>query len=93
MGSDPEKAAGSGSSEADYVDTLEKVESGTERDAVDVDEEFTYVEQRKIIHRIDRRLVTVLGIGYTISLIDRTNTSMAVIAGYVYFSPVIAWPC
>jgi hypothetical protein len=90
MGSDPEKA-GSGS-EAEYVDNVAKVQSGTEREAVDVDEEFSYVEQRKIVHRIDRRLVTVLGIGYTISLIDRTNTSMAVIAGFVHCLPVIACP-
>lgn len=52
-------------------------------DDVDVDEEFTYKEQRKIIHRVDKRLVTTCGLGYCISLMDRTNTSMAAIAGYV----------
>ncbi|KAF9894571.1 hypothetical protein FE257_006456 [Aspergillus nanangensis] len=48
---------------------------------LDVDEEYTYDEQRKIIHRIDRRLVSIAGIGYCISLMDRTNVSTASIAG------------
>jgi hypothetical protein len=30
-------------------------------DNTDEDEEFSYEEQRKIIHRIDRRLVVILG--------------------------------
>lgn len=45
------------------------------------DEEFTPAEQRKIIHRVDRRLVTTTGLAYCVSLMDRTNTSMAAIAG------------
>jgi len=44
--------------------------------------EFTEEEGRKIIHRVDRRLVTVVGIMYCISLMDRTNLGAAVIAGY-----------
>lgn len=47
----------------------------------DYDEEFTPAEQRKIIHRIDRRLVTMTGLAYCISLMDRTNLSAAAIAG------------
>lgn len=39
---------------------LEKGESKT-LDNTDEDEEFSYEEQRKIIHRIDRRLVVILG--------------------------------
>lgn len=42
---------------------------------------FTPTEQRKIIHRIDRRLVSVLGLLYMASLMDRTNLSAANIAG------------
>lgn len=42
---------------------------------------FTPAEQRSIIHRIDRRLVTTVGIMYCISLMDRTNLSAANIAG------------
>lgn len=48
---------------------------------VDYDEEFTPAEQRKIIHRVDRRLVTMAGLAYCISLMDRTNLSMAAVAG------------
>lgn len=43
--------------------------------------EFTHEETRKIIHRIDRRLVTTVGLMYCISLMDRTNLSVAAIAG------------
>jgi hypothetical protein len=48
---------------------------------VDYDEEYTYAEQRKIIHRVDRRLVTITGLAYCVSLMDRTNLSMAAVAG------------
>lgn len=50
---------------------------------------FTPQEQRKIIHRIDRRLVTVLGLLYMASLMDRTNLSAANIAGYVTSSAAL----
>ncbi|OAL54136.1 phthalate transporter-like protein [Pyrenochaeta sp. DS3sAY3a] len=43
--------------------------------------EFSPQEQRKIIHRIDRRLVITVGVLYCISLMDRTNLSAAAIAG------------
>jgi hypothetical protein len=43
---------------------------------------FTPEEQRKIIHRVDRRLVSILGLLYMASLMDRTNLSAANIAGY-----------
>jgi hypothetical protein len=46
--------------------------------------EFTHAEQRKIIHRIDRRLVLTVGVLYCISLMDRTNLSSASIAGFVH---------
>lgn len=41
----------------------EHLEKGEGRvvDNTDEDEEFNYAEQRKIIHRIDRRLVVILG--------------------------------
>ncbi|KAB8237252.1 hypothetical protein ETB97_001042 [Aspergillus alliaceus] len=48
---------------------------------VDYDEEYSYEEQRKIIHRVDRRLVTMTGLAYCVSLMDRTNLSMAAVAG------------
>ncbi|EXJ75775.1 uncharacterized protein A1O5_00282 [Cladophialophora psammophila CBS 110553] len=42
---------------------------------------FTPAEQKKIMRRIDRRLVLTLGFLYTVSLMDRTNTGIAVVAG------------
>ena len=45
------------------------------------DEEFTAEEKKKIIRRIDMRLVTMTGLAYCISLMDRTNLSMAAVAG------------
>ncbi|KKA29413.1 hypothetical protein TD95_004605, partial [Thielaviopsis punctulata] len=42
---------------------------------------FSPAEQRRIIHRIDRRLVVIVGVMYCISLMDRTNMSAAAIAG------------
>lgn len=59
------------------------ITQGTTQADVDADEEFSYTEQRKIIHRIDRRLVTICGLAYCISLMDRTNLSNAAIAGFV----------
>ncbi|KAJ9668395.1 hypothetical protein H2201_001443 [Coniosporium apollinis] len=62
-----------------YVD-----DHGLDSDSGHIDEflhEFTHAEQRKIIHRVDRRLVTTVGIMYCISLMDRTNLSAAALAG------------
>lgn len=42
---------------------------------------FTPEEQKKIIHHIDRRLVVTLGVLYCVSLMDRNNTGIAMIAG------------
>lgn len=38
-------------------------------------------EGKKIIRRVDRRLVTMVGVLYCVSLMDRTNLSAASIAG------------
>lgn len=48
---------------------------------VDDDEEFTPAEQRKIIRRVDFRLVAATGLAYSVSLMDRGNVGMAAIAG------------
>lgn len=47
----------------------------------DEDFGFTKAEQRRIIGRIDRRLVVMVGAMYCVSLMDRTNMSSANIAG------------
>lgn len=66
--------------EKDLVTHNEDVNSSTHDD---YECEFTPEEQRKIIHRIDRRLVVTVGVLYCISLMDRTNLSAANIAGCV----------
>jgi hypothetical protein len=48
--------------------------------------EYSELEQKRIIRRIDYRLVSILGIMYCASLMDRTNLSAAAIAGLVYMS-------
>ncbi|KIW11866.1 hypothetical protein PV08_09139 [Exophiala spinifera] len=45
--------------------------------------EFSPEEQRRIIRRIDRRLITTCGVLYCVSLMDRTNLSNAAIAGMI----------
>lgn len=65
---------------------VEKVSAMMHEDRGSTDEyvcEFTPEEQKKIIHRIDRRLVITVGVLYCISLMDRTNLSSAAIAGLV----------
>ncbi|EFE32304.1 MFS transporter, putative [Trichophyton benhamiae CBS 112371] len=74
MRTDEEKAS---KGAADHVDDLKQVTTAD----VDEDEEFSRQQQRKIIHRIDARLVVICGVGYLVSLMDRTNTSVAAIAG------------
>ena len=44
-------------------------------------DEFSPAEQKRIIRRIDVRLVLTLGFMYTVSLMDRTNLGSAVVAG------------
>lgn len=49
---------------------------------VDADEEYTFAEQRKIIHKVDRRLLIILGLMQAVSFLDRANMSNAAVAGY-----------
>lgn len=48
---------------------------------VDEDYGFTPEQQKKIIRRIDRRLVVTVGVMYCVNFMDRTNMSVANIAG------------
>ncbi|OBT58745.1 hypothetical protein VE04_00729 [Pseudogymnoascus sp. 24MN13] len=43
--------------------------------------DFTETEQRKILRKIDFRLLPILGAMYAISLMDRTNLGLAAVAG------------
>ncbi|KAJ5219679.1 hypothetical protein N7468_008883 [Penicillium chermesinum] len=62
--------------------TVERIEDVNPKSLSTVDdEEFTLAEQKAIIRRVDLRLVTMTGLTYCISLMDRTNLSAAAIAG------------
>ncbi|OQV04376.1 hypothetical protein CLAIMM_09267 isoform 2 [Cladophialophora immunda] len=56
-----------------FVDEIETANRG--------DGEFDEREIRKIVHKVDRRYVTIAGLMVAISLLDRTNLSNANIAG------------
>lgn len=45
---------------------------------------LTTQEQKKLVHRVDKRLVLTLGVLFCVSLIDRTNTPLAMVAGMDY---------
>lgn len=68
--------------EKPYIDEIDRKASEASSNDARITE-FTPAEQKKIIHRVDRRLVTTLGILYCCSLMDRTNLGSANIAGYV----------
>lgn len=76
MGHDVEKT------NTEYLPDIEDRENSRDssRDVVDLG--FTPEEQKSIIRRVDRRLVTTVGFMYCVSLMDRTNLSAAAIAGY-----------
>lgn len=67
------------------IDQLEKLETTTTNTSEKINDArinaFTPEQQRKIIRRIDKRLVLTLGVLYAVSLMDRTNTGIAVVAG------------
>lgn len=74
--------------EDSYINGSPKVElhlSEVTSDAPSI--HLTKEQEKKLIRRIDRRLVTTLGILYMCSLMDRTNLAIANIAGYAYASP------
>lgn len=67
------------------IDELERADTTASHDSDKLNDArinaFTPEEQKKIIRRIDRRLVLTLGFLYCVSLMDRTNTGIAVVAG------------
>lgn len=69
------------SQEIDNVNHVDESLSENSKEAPDYDPEYTPAEQSKIIHRVDRRLISTCGVLYCISLMDRTNLSAAALAG------------
>ena len=71
-----------GSAEFEKNDTeFRHVDAANAVDEQDDSHGFTPTEQRRIIRRVDRRLVVTVGAMYCVSLMDRTNMSAANIAG------------
>jgi hypothetical protein len=66
--------------DSEKIGVQELERTGTEINDADISE-FSAEEQKKIIRRIDYRLVTTLGLLYMCSLMDRTNLGAANIAG------------
>jgi len=64
-----------------YTVGIKNTISDSESNQVSIDDEFTPEEQRRIIRRIDIRLVLMAGTMYCISLMDRTNLGAASVAG------------
>ncbi|CBF71440.1 hypothetical protein AN6778.2 [Aspergillus nidulans FGSC A4] len=89
MVNDIEKTSG-GQISTENVEHIESSADVKRMVDIDDDEEFTYGEQRKIIHRVDRRLVTITGAAYCISLMDRTNSTMVLVffVTYIVCQPI-----
>ncbi|KAI1108915.1 major facilitator superfamily domain-containing protein [Nemania sp. NC0429] len=66
--------------DSDKSHAVEQVEKA-QPSVSDETEEITEREAKKIIHKIDRRLLVTIGFMYCVSLVDRTNLSFAAIAG------------
>ncbi|KAI2642725.1 major facilitator superfamily domain-containing protein [Xylaria nigripes] len=62
------------------VYTVDQIEQAQPVVMDDVDE-CTDSEAKRIVHKIDRRLLVTIGFMYCVSLVDRTNLSFAAIAG------------
>lgn len=64
------------------VSHIERTVSGKSQDSNDARiNALTPEQQKKVIRRIDARLVLTCGFMYCVSLMDRTNTGIAVVAG------------
>lgn len=79
--SDVEKVYVDHASEEYVDDNKLKGQATRKADNQAIIDSFTPQEQRKIVRRVDVRLVLVLGALYAVSLMDRTNLGNAVIAG------------
>jgi hypothetical protein len=67
---------------SDLADEKERNTVGSSDDAHNSEGcDFSPLEQRKIVHRVDRRLIVMLGFLHMVSLIDRGNLGTAAVAG------------
>jgi MFS family permease len=63
------------------ITEIERVESADSQLNNDRINTFTPEEQKKIIRKVDLRLIPCLGFMYCVSLMDRTNLGVAMVAG------------
>lgn len=75
----PRPASPVGKEAAVYDEELQKPAAVDQN--LDDDPVYSYAEQRKIVRKVDRRLVLLLGVMYCVSLMDRNNLPNAAIAG------------
>lgn len=66
--------------DSDKSHAVEQIEKA-QPTVLDETDEITEREAKKIIRKIDGRLLVTIGFMYCVSLIDRTNISFAAIAG------------
>jgi hypothetical protein len=60
------------------IQEIERVDSGDNQATIDT---FTPEEQKRIVRKVDLRLIPTLGCMYCVSLMDRTNLGVAMVAG------------
>ncbi|KAM0335130.1 hypothetical protein ACHAQA_000170 [Verticillium albo-atrum] len=60
---------------------FEQASSKEDGSAGQVEDGLSHAAYRKLVHKIDRRLITTCGFMYCVSLVDRTNLGSANIAG------------
>jgi hypothetical protein len=65
----------------DHFHPPESPDNWSKEDSERILEGWSHHEQKKLIRRVDLRLIPICGLLYCVSLLDRTNLSNAVIAG------------
>lgn len=67
----------------DFVTTIEDrdLRFGTKSEDEEILASISHSEYRKLVHRIDVRLIPAMGLMHCISLMDRSNVGAAMIAG------------
>lgn len=80
MASPPHISTMSYADEKGVVDGIERVDSDQSANDAAINR-FSPEEQKKIIRKVDLRLIPTLGFMYCVSLMDRTNLGVAMVAG------------
>ena len=76
-----ERNASAATSAGEKLGIQQQEVSGVQDEVVELNSEFSPIEEKKIIRRVDTRLVVTCGIMFCFSLMDRNNLGAAAIAG------------